>query len=284
MLVIILSIVIYSNRDDISEMISINSKDLYDSNNSSTNICKKKTNANILGIYEYNDTVSSGTDGYCVVGTEDTCKELNYPATNNGIFVNDYKAGTIVKYQVNDNDIYYFNVLHDDGDTMTLQSVDAITQSAWNESGDGTQGPITALTAITEATKNWDNVNDLTYSLGETIFLKYPNNSNNANPYTNCNGYNNCTNNSYVLSSELTTNVKARLLSLQEAYDLGCTNDKTPCPNYLSFVGGYQGLMNTYLYKTTYIPWYLSGNVINASSSVYFTATFYYRVVVEITK
>jgi hypothetical protein len=233
-LAIILGIIIYSNRNNITNLISTSTKDVYE-NNSSSNInysCVKKNNKYILGAYEYNDSVSSGNDGYCVAGTEDTC--IKTDCTEYG-GIGACPAGTIIEYQVNNNDIYYFNVLHDDAGVMTLQSVDAITQSAWNESNDVTQGPITALTALTEATKNWSNVNDLNYSLGETIFLKYPNNSNNANPYTYCNPYNSCTSNAYTLSSsDLTTNVKARIISIQEAADLGCENRYYSCPTWIS--------------------------------------------------
>jgi hypothetical protein len=233
-LVIILGIVIYSNKNNITNLISTSTKDVYE-NNYSSNInysCVKKNNKYILGAYEYNDSVSSGNDGYCVAGTEDTC--IKTDCTEYG-GIGACPAGTIIEYQVNDNDVYYFNVLHDDAGVMTLQSVDAITQSAWGTSA--TEGPVTALTAITEATKNWKNVNDLTYTLGETIFLKYPNYSWNNNSYTLCNTWMSCYSNNYTLSSSLTQNVKARIISMQEATDLGCSGGSAghtnTCPNWI---------------------------------------------------
>jgi hypothetical protein len=224
-LVIILGMIIYSNKDDITNLISTSTKDTYDSIIASDNdveICRnKKPNKNfILAAYEYNDTVLDTQEGYCISGTESTCP-----------------AGTIINYMVSPTTSVYFYVLHDDGGVMTLQSVNEITKSAWGNKA--SEGPVTALTAITEATKDWSNVNDLTYTLGETIFLKYPNNSSNANPYNNCIGYD-CTSNLYTLSSELTTNVKARILSGQEAADIGCTKISNSCPNWMnSNVNGY---------------------------------------------
>jgi hypothetical protein len=274
-LAIILGIIIYSNRNNITNLISTSTKDVYE-NNSSSNInysCVKKNNKYILGAYEYNDSVSSGT--YCVAGTEDTC--IKTDCTEYG-GIGACTAGTIIKYQVNDDETYYFNVLHDDGGVMTLQSVDAVTQSAWGTSG--TEGPVTALTAITEATKNWTNVNNLTYTLGETIFLKYPNDSNNANPYTECGPQvNNCKSNAYTLSSNLTTNVKARIISMQEAADLGC-GISTKCPNWFVYT---QSLLNIYSYNG-YYPIYYNTSVFTADNSHGFNNIFEYKAVVEIIK
>jgi hypothetical protein len=258
-LVIILGIVIFNNKDDISEMIGINSKETYESNTTNSfwtsEVCYKKDtgNKNILAAYEYNDTVSSLNVGYCVNGTESTCVKSN---CINSASIGACPAGTIIKYQVNDEKIMYFNVLHDDGGVMTLQSVVAITQSAWNSSNDATQGPVTALTAITDATKEWSNVNDLNYSLGETVFLKYPNNSTNSTPYTFCLTNYTCISNYYKLSSSLTTGVKSRIISFQEAVDLGCTLDSYTCPNWM--------LTDKTSYFTSSIdnirthPWYIS--------------------------
>jgi hypothetical protein len=235
-LVIILGIFIFNNKDNISKLIGVNARSVTEENNSNKIfVCNKAPAINpyILAAYEYNDTVKSGKAGYCIAGTEDTCVETKCYKDNN--YANSCEAGTIIKYQVNNDEIYYFNVLHDDGGAMTLQSVDAITQSAWNSAQTNKQGPISALTAITEATKDWTNVNDLTYTLGETVFLKYPNNSDNANPYTDCNySYGTCTINSYNLSSNLTSNVKARMLSVQEALDVGCKFNIKSCPNWLN--------------------------------------------------
>jgi hypothetical protein len=256
-LVIIFGIVIYSNKDDISELIGISTKETYDSisiltdgKSDETKTCNSNK-PNLIWALEYNDTVSSSTDGYCVSGKEDTCKASTCYMDKS---VSSCPAGTIILYRVNDDEIYYFNVLHDDGETMTLQSVDAIVQSAWGTST--SVGPVTALTAITEATNDWSNVNDLTYTLGQTVFLKYPNNSDNANPYTYCSAYNRCTSNSYILSSDLTTNVKARFISIQEAADLGCTDIVNSCPKWLPCdIAGMFSLQTSDSYSAWYVRW-----------------------------
>jgi hypothetical protein len=237
-LVIILCIIIYSNKDEISELIGINVKDVYNSTNN--NVCKKGINKNILAIYDYNDTVVSGADGYCVDGSESTCKEASCVSNiiNNGWFINDCKAGSIVKYKVNDFYTVYFYVLHDDGDTMTLQanidSESQISNDLYSTWGDSVLiGPINPLSIVTTLTEKWTNVNDLNYSLGETSFLKYPNNIKYANSYTYCGSPSGCSQNYYTLSSNLTTKVKARIISVQEAADLGCTDKENSCPTWM---------------------------------------------------
>jgi hypothetical protein len=278
-LVIILGIIIFNNKDGISELIGINRKDVFESKSNTENICKKKSY--YLGVYLYNDTVSSDTDGYCITGKEETCIETECYKDKS---VGACPAGTIVHYYVNTYDInsqdVYFNVLHDDGETMTLQSVNAITKSAWGSSA--SEGPVTALTAITEATKGWTNVNDLTYTLGETIFLKYPNDSNNANPYTYCSAYNSCTSNSYTLSSSLTSNVKARIISMQEAADLGCTDEVSSCPSFMFYNKTEYWALNAYNYK---IAWSLNYKGLSYEASAWlFNHTSYACAVVEIYK
>jgi hypothetical protein len=236
-LVVILAIIIFSNKDGISKLIGVNKKDVFESKSNTENICKKKSY--YLGVYLYNDTVSSGTDGYCVTGKENTCIETDCYKDKS---VGACSAGTIIHYYVksNDNDAIdkYFNVLHDDGDTMTLQSVDAITQSAWNESGKLTQGPITALAAIEDTTKNWTNVNQLNYCLGNkcTQFLKYPNLSYTQNDYT---GFDNdaltSTNGgayTYGSTNVISRSGYARIVSFQELVDLGCRY-RSSCPSFL---------------------------------------------------
>jgi hypothetical protein len=285
-MVIVIGIIIYSNKDDITNLISTNTKYVYDSNsyyNINNNTCKKKiNNPYILGAYYYNDTVSNLEEGYCVDGTENTCK------FNTCIGNKDHgtcEAGTIILYRVNEDEVYYFNVLHDDGETMTLQSVDDTIQTSWGTSL--TDGPIKVLAAITEATKDWSNVNDLTYTLGETIFLKYPNYSWNDNPYTYCSSYNSCTSNAYTLSSDLTKNVKARIISVQEATDLGCTSNKLSCPNYLSTKGillWTLQLSKSNAYIIHHDRYILGSGSYNITSSSVNTAKSYAKAVVEINK
>jgi hypothetical protein len=282
-LIVFLGIVMYSNRDDISKLIGISKKDTFNSNiydsttNNYFNVCKKKSN-NIYGAALYNDSVSKGEDGYCVTGEENTCKGTTCYEDKS---VGSCEAGTIILYRVNNDEIYAFNVLHDDGDTMTLQSMDVIASSAWYESRNGKYGPITALTSITEATKNWNNVNDLTYILGETIFLKYPNDSNNANYYTSCKTYNTCTTNYYSLSNDLTTNVKARIISVQEAVDLGCKTSTYSCPTWINRSKTNYWAINNYSESANA---YIIDSNLTISGNKWVDSKYYLKAVIEINK
>jgi hypothetical protein len=292
-LVIILGIFIYSNKDDIIKLVGINNKNVYDSNTDqsywASDVCYKKDP--FINAYEYNDSVSEGEKGYCISGKEDTCLESKCYKDKS---VGSCSAGTIIHYFVNETEDYYFNVLHDDGDTMTLIMQSNIGSSAWGNSI--SEGPVTALTFLTEATKDWNNVNNLTYTLGKTIFIKYPNVSNNDNFYTSCSAPDNCTTNLYTLSSDLTTNVKARMLSVQEAYDLGCTGDSISCPIWLLFnpnaglevywLSNSAGESSSLAWATgTYAGWHY----ITTSGSVYgyhnyISQSYGVRAVIEITK
>ena len=72
---------------------------------------------NIISVYEYNQEL--GNANYCVTGDEDTCKLSNCYKTKTE---NSCPPGTIVNYKVNNSKIVRFHVVHDDGETMTLQS------------------------------------------------------------------------------------------------------------------------------------------------------------------
>lgn len=193
-----------------------------------------------IGAYTYNE--EEGATNYCVTGEEASCKPTNcYRNKESG----SCPAGTIIKYKVNDTDVIPFHVMFDDGEKITMQSqrniVDDGTpwiskedylnaggiESDWHWAyGNGNKGPITALNVLENATKNWKNVNNQTYTVGTTVFKE--------NAYTKCNSTFNCSENFYTLPERT---AKVRMITIQELKALGCNNGST-CPiwifNYLS--------------------------------------------------
>jgi len=170
----------------------------------------------IAGAFIYNEDT-------CVTGNEDTCvlTECYKDKTSDSCPV-----GTIIKYRVNDDELLGFNVLHDNGEKITMLSQDRLIESvAWNSASHALLGPIGVLNALEERTANWSNVSDLEYESGVTIF--------HDNPYTGCsfvNGNFQCTNNIYTLPSRV---AKARLITLQEAMYAGCANSRYSCPKWM---------------------------------------------------
>ena len=200
-------------------------------------------NKNISNIWKYDETTNSST--FCVTGEEVTCKEIEAPET--------YEPGTIIKYKVNDTEEKYFHVMFDEGDTLTLQQRENIIdlQPWYANANDNTKGPVTILPLLENATSSWYNVLDQTYTLGSTVFKD--------NFYTGC-SYNNtnklfsCTTNKYLLNERT---AKARMISVQEASILGCTQDVKSCPvwmyNYLYYASNLGGTVNgsSYAYWTS---------------------------------
>lgn len=173
--------------------------------------------------FTYNQT--TGATNYCVTGDESTCQSTTcYEATE----ANSCAPGTIIDYKVNDTDTVRFHVMYDNGSTITMQSQkNTIYNVAWYEATTtNTEGPLTALIALENKTSEWNNVNKQTYTLGTTIFK--------TNKFTGCESYNLCYVNTYTLP-ERTAN--ARMISVQEAADLECTESSNSCPiwmyNYL---------------------------------------------------
>jgi len=212
-------------------------------------------NENILNIYRY-DAAS------CLTGEESTCVEIEQaPAV--------YESGTIVKYKVNDTEEKYFHVMFDEGDTITLQQREnTINSTAWYDAvEDNSKGPLTVLPALENATANWTNVNDQTYTMGTTTFK--------TNAFTGC--YRDdttkeitCGVNTYTLESRTG---KTRMITAQEAGSLGCkyATGKS-CPvwmhNYLNTSVNYGGTIN----GTDYGYWTMSGYSalnVNAMSIAY---------------
>ncbi len=214
-------------------------------------------NENITAIYQYNQ--NSESDTFCVTGEESTCKEItNVPET--------YETGTIIKYKVNDTSEKYFHVMFDNGNTLTLQQREnlLIGEKWYASARDNTKGPLTILPLLEEATSGWSNVLIQTYTLGSTIFKD--------NAFTGC-GYDDtinkftCTTNTYILEERT---ARARMITAQEAYSLGCVTTSesvTNCPiwmyNYLYKSTSYGGTMNATGKETAY--W--TSNAVSSSST-----------------
>lgn len=184
---------------------------------------KFEGNSNIVAVYQY-DANS------CLTGEEETCVELVDMS-----FL--YEPGTIIKYRVNDTLEKYFHVISDDGSTITMQQREnTISAVKWYEERDNSKGPLTALSLLENATANWTNVNDQTYTMGTTTFKD--------NAFTGCIGDRTtneitCAQNVYQLPVRI---VKARMITTQEAIGFGCQFFVNgTCPNW----------MNNYLHDAT---------------------------------
>ena len=197
-------------------------------------------NPHIKAIYEYNQNGSGTGSAYtgCLGGAEAGC--TNIINSFNGSST--YSAGTVIKYEVKDGVYRYFNVIHDDGSTLTLQERQNTVTGMWygvlyaygdpSGHGDNTHGPDYttsgyALYELEQATNDWVYVNTQTYSIG---------NSSSTLGYSGCNTYNDCSSTIYTL----TRTAKARLATVQELAALGCqANNRGSCKkfvyNYLEY-------------------------------------------------
>ena len=167
----------------------------------------------------------------CVTGEEATCVETTCHQNKT---LGSCPIGTILKVKVSPETSKYFYVLHDNGETITLQQREnTVYNTAWNAtSSDNSKGPLTILSKLEEVTQDWSNVNTQTYTMGTTDF-------NGTNAFTSCNFSSDavtCTENSYTLGSR---SAKARMITAQEAFAVGCTGSSSSgtCPiwmiNYL---------------------------------------------------
>ena len=214
-----------------------------------TSYVKGQEPKTIVAAYTYNQ--DSTAANYCVTGDEETCEKTDCYETTNA---NSCAAGTIIDYKVNDDETVRFHVMYDNGKTMTMQSQKNIVYNVpWINAEDyatantdetscsntscNDEGPITILNTLESKTSNWKNVNTQTYTMGTTIFK--------TNAYTECSSYSSCTVNAYTLPER---SINVRMITLQEAVDLGCTNTSKSCPiwmyNYLSDSTSYGGTAN----------------------------------------
>ena len=252
-----------------TDLISSNVQDAIDEVYTKSDIRKS---SNFVEAYTYNQT--SGAVNYCITGNEDTCEVSEcYKDKTTG----KCNAGDIIRYKVNTQDVVTFHVMYNDKDTITMQSQrNTIYNTAWitalDYSGSTTykndKGPLTALNALESATAGWSNVEDQTYSIGD---------ENATLGYSGCSAYNSCSDAKYALSRT----AKSRMITAQEATNLGCSDQSKSCAywmnNYLLlsnlFGGTYSddstanGCQNNYGYwtlssnsSTNYAAWFVNRN------------------------
>ncbi len=191
--------------------------ELYEKSNEQKSRMPKPGNENIVKVYFYSQEKES--EDFCVTGDEATCKV-------NTCYLNTSKdscaPGTIIEYKVKEGEKLRFHVVEDDGETMILQSQkNTVYSTQWYTTNDNTQGPITSLAALENATNDWTNVNTLEYSIGgESDTLKY----------SGCYTPNSCVHQIYTLTK---SRVKARMITAQEANELGCTSGNKSCPIWM---------------------------------------------------
>ena len=149
---------------------------------------------------------------------------------------NNCNPGIPIKVQVNDNESYNFYVIADDGNELTMimdnnlypdddrtegdvgwidkLDYDEAGGTNWGMYGSNLKGPITALKALKERTKDWTNIQEKEYVTSD---------ENNPKAYP-----------------DIMMKMRARMLTYTEASNLGCkeidsenysTNDS--CPDYL---------------------------------------------------
>lgn len=182
------------------------------SSNCTTGSCSL-TQSNFYVGYTYNQT--SGAENYCVTGDEATC-------TRTDCYTSSAKTcppGTIIDYIVSGtNTRVRFHVIKDKEQTMTMQSQrNIINNIAWYAGAINSYGPTKVLPMLENATSSWSNVNTQTYTIG-TSFL------------SGCSEYNSCTTNKYTLAQRT---AKARLATVQELANIGCTRDTGSCPKWV---------------------------------------------------
>lgn len=242
-------------------------EELYDKVNS----CSSQGNSNFIVAYTYNQ--EKDASNYCVTGDEETCVQTDCYTSSSKTC----ETGTIVDYIVSGtNNRVRFHVMYDDGDNMTMQSQENIVnKTKWNTII--TEGPLIILPALEQATSNWSNVNDQTYTMGTTVFKK--------NEYTAQLWYSGIDGsyyewkNVYTLDSRTT---KARIITKQEIETIGnCTTVDKTCPiwmyNYLYKSKSYGGTVNSSV-TNNYGYWTMTvGSMNTYVFSIYYGGSFYAR-------
>ena len=229
--VILGSNILYDNAN--SKLTSTNVQDAIDELYDKT-FTKKKIKA-----YTYSETGSNK----CINGEEKTCVETKCYENKSA---NNCVQGTIIKYYVNDTEQKIFYVLHDDGDTITMQQREnTVRNIVWyKDSNDSTKGPLTILPYLEAATATWTNVELQEYTAGYTNFYE--------NAYTGCtystsNYKITCSVNTYNGDQANLTlskrKVRARMITAQEASSTGClvwkdgsedsTINQGSCPDFM---------------------------------------------------
>lgn len=198
-------------------------------------------NPNILAVYRYNENGTGTGLAYtgCLGGEEAGCVDV----INEINASTEYNVGDVIKYQVNDTEVKYFNVLYDNdkdtdennNGTLTLQQREnTVYSKAWYSTpidGSGynnnTKGAVELLDELEKSTKTWTNVNNQTYTLGETVFGT----GDFATANTACTRTDSATINAELCNEHkyqtfTRSNVKARIITAQEAGEMHCKIDK----------------------------------------------------------
>ena len=184
-------------------------------------------NPNIVWIKDYNATS-------CVTGDESTCTSYNPCISSAGYTCG---KGAIIEYKVNSTTTQRFYTLYDSSDKKTITMIsqrNIVPSTTWRASSSATD-PLHMITALESATSGWTNVKSQSY-FSATSFQ--------YNAYNGCTGVNpsSCTGNPYYFS---TRSARARVLTLQEAYYVGCGSANKSCPiwmyNYLNGSTSYGG-------------------------------------------
>ena len=271
LIVLIISITVtYAGTIITSEEISYdNSK----SNLSSTNVKdavdeiydKTFTKKKIIA-YTYSETGSNK----CINGEEKTCQETKcYENKTAGSCV----QGTIIKYYVNATEQKVFYVLHDDGDTITMQQREnTVRNIPWYASANNNSyGPTTILPYLESATATWTNVEFQEYTAGYTNLFE--------NAYTGCTKTSDykitCSVNTYNSDSANLTlakrKVRARMITAQEASSTSClvwkdgSKDSTIMGDSINAYnnGSCPDWMHNYLYQSTSFGGSYDDNTVN---------------------
>ena len=133
------------------------------------------------------------------------------------------------------------------------------------------KGPITAIKALENITKSWTNVNNQTYQMGTTVFAG-------GNAYTGCDCSTlECSTNIYTWSPRSS---KARMITMQEATDLGCTKSRNSCPKWISSTKGYS-TMSVYKSSSPRIIGIKDSNMIDTMGA---EGKYGIRAVIEVSK
>ena len=181
-------------------------------------------NPHIKAVYEYNENgEGTGADFTgCLGGSEAGCTDILSTKTASST----YAVGTIIKYEVKDGEERYFNVIHDDGTTLTLQErQNTVSNVAWG-GAETTSGK--ALYELEQATNDWNYVNTQNYSIGDNTTTL---------GYSGCSSSSDCSTATYTL----TRSAKARMITVQELASLNCISgtDTTAIGSCSSFVYNY---------------------------------------------
>ncbi len=172
--------------------------------------------SNIIQAFTYDE---KNEQTKCINGEEETCVKATCLDEES---VETCPVGTIIRYAVNDTKNYYFYVLHDDGEKITMQQREnTVKNIAWYEDEtetDNTTGPNTVLPKLEETTSTWTNVNELEYTPSKTVLYE--------NEFTGCESTvdykTECKTNTYTDSILGQRKARARMITAQEASATGC--------------------------------------------------------------